>query len=71
MKDERILLGKKSEDKYKDWIFPPNSWANISSISNDDWMKNYCRIHVKSTKNQSRLSTIEKLIKIWKKLLLK
>ena len=61
MKDERILLGKKGEDKYKDWILPPNSWTQkdnykYSSISNDDWLKNYCRIHVKSSKIYSRLS---------------
>ena len=37
MKSEnKILLGKKSEDKYEGWGLPPNTWTTIQKM----WIEN-------------------------------
>jgi hypothetical protein len=34
--EKKILLGKKSEDKYEGWILPPNTWTKIQKM----WIEN-------------------------------
>lgn len=30
--ENKILLGKKSEDKYKGWLLPPNTWTTVQKM---------------------------------------
>jgi hypothetical protein len=30
--NKKIVLGKKSEDKYKGWILPPDTWTTIQKV---------------------------------------
>ena len=34
--EQKILIGKKGEDKYKGWILPPNTWTTIQKM----WIDN-------------------------------
>jgi hypothetical protein len=36
MKEDKIIIGKKGEDMYKGWIFPPNTWTTIQEM----WIEN-------------------------------
>ena len=63
--EQKILIGKKGEDKYKGWILPPNTWTTIPKmwIDNGDWHIN--EIHVSKTpKNWQRTETCKKILKL-------